>query len=84
MKFAEFMSVSLSYYPNNFKPLPNGDQYLGFIPFQLSTQVVDHERYVYNLFDLLGDYGGFKQGLEIVIIILLLNYPEHQFRLSIM
>ena len=37
---------------------------------------------MYNLFDLLGDYGGFKEGLSIVILLLLSNLPEHLFYLK--
>ena len=59
--------------------IPGGIKIVAYFEFTISTQRINHERTVYNLWDLLGDYGGFKEGLSIVIALLLGPVPEHLF-----
>lgn len=76
-RFFEVSKVDLSYYPDN--TAAGADPALGFMPFRLSSLQVSHERAAYNIFDLLGDYGGFGEGLRLVVVIILSSYPEHTF-----
>ena len=53
---------------------------LGWV--RVTNSMTQHERVVYNLWDLLGDYGGFKEGLSILIILLIGPLPEYFYYLK--
>ena len=76
-KFFDIESSKVAYYPNR---VDNANyDVLGNIVFEISTTKVTHSREVYNIFDLIGDYGGFRDGIYIVIFLFLGSYSEHHF-----
>ena len=45
----------------------------------MDTQKIVHSRVRYTYWDILGDFGGFREGLDLVIIFILGAFPEHAF-----
>jgi hypothetical protein len=50
----------------------------------LDPTIVQHDRTVYNLFDVLGDVGGVMQILQIVFAFLLSTYSERAFTFDLL
>ena len=58
------------------------DAIIGYFEMLLDPLKRDHSRTVYNYWDLLSDYGGFKEGLFILFAPFIGSLPEHLFLLK--
>lgn len=77
VKFFDVESANVAYYPNRLNA--SDHTLLGFIVFEISKSKVSHSRTVYNIWNLVGDYGGFRDGIMLLFIFLLGSLPEHMY-----
>ena len=56
---------------------------VGAIDFKLDLNKAVHERTAFTLLDLLGEYGGLKEGLTILIALFISNIPGHLYSLKV-
>ena len=75
-----FWEIS-QYLPTQVKMLqtysPDNNRILCYIEISNDSQQMIYERDAYTVIDLLGDYGGLLEGLQLLLIFLLGSMPEH-------
>ena len=52
------------------------------MPLQPDLEEITHTRTAFGLIDILGNYGGLKEGLSILMILVLGSTPEHYYNLK--
>ena len=73
----EFLSIE------NIDKVANGNEDTTTIRINLSDKKWTHERQVYNLMTLIGDFGGFNSAITIIPALIMSYFSEMMFKWSV-